>query len=64
MTQGKAAVFETDMILFPVKTEQEILVKTEETEVVEIKKGTLKIDIHKRFARLRKNIKKRSASIF
>lgn len=65
MTQGKAAVFETDVLLFSGKTEaKELSTNGENTEVVEVKKTTLRIDINKRFARLRKSMRKRSASIF
>lgn len=64
MTQGEAKVFETDVVLFSTKTEREKDSQTAETEVVEVKKSTLKIDLDKRFARLRKSMRKRSASIF
>lgn len=65
MTQAKAAVFETEVLLFPTKTEtNEVSSVEEKIEVVEIKKTTLRIDINKRFARLRKSMRKRSASIF
>lgn len=64
MTQGKAAVFETEVLLFPAKPEAKEVSIAEETEVVEIKKTTIRIDINKRFARLRKSLRKRSASIF
>jgi hypothetical protein len=64
MTQAEVKGFETDVVVFPTKSENEIIVKEIETEIVEVKKRTLKIDINKRFARLRKNIRKRSASIF
>lgn len=64
MTQAEAKGFENDVVVFPAKSEREILVKETETETVEIKKRTLKIDINKRFTRLRKSIRKRSAGIF
>jgi hypothetical protein len=64
MTQGEAKLFESDMILFPVKKDEETPVAEIETEVVEVKKRTLTVDVNKRFARLRKSIRKRSASIF
>lgn len=65
MTQAKAAVFETDLLLFPSKPEaKEVSSAEEKIEVVEIKKTTLRIDIRQRFERLRKGTRKRSASIF
>ena len=64
MTQGEAKVFETDLILFPAKTEEEVPAKQIDAEIVEIKKRTLTVDVNKRFARLRKSIRKRSAGIF
>jgi hypothetical protein len=63
MTQAEAKGFETDVVVFPAKPEVEISVRETETEIIEIKKRTLKVDINKRFARLRKNIRKRSAGI-
>ncbi len=64
MTQGDVKVFETDVVLYPVKSDEEVLSKETETEVVEVKKRVLKVDINKRFARFRKSIRRRSASIF
>ena len=65
MTQTKAAVFETDVMLFPVKTEaKEVSSADEKIEVVEVRKTTLSIDIRQRFERLKKVMRKRSASIF
>lgn len=64
MTQSEVKVFEADVVLYPVKTEVEVAVKETETEVSEMKKRTLKVDINKRFARLKKSIRRRSASIF
>lgn len=65
MTQGKAAVFETEVLLFPAKPDsKEVSSAEEKIEVVEVTKTTLRIDIYKRFARLRKSMRKRSASIF
>lgn len=63
MTQAEVKVFEKDVLMFPVETETEIKVNETEIEVVEVKKQKLGIDINKRFARLRKSIRKRSASI-
>lgn len=65
MTQAKAAIIETDLLVFPVKAEEKEFSTIEtKTEVVEVKNFTLRIDIDKRFARLRKSMRKRSASIF
>lgn len=64
MTQPEVKKIETDVIVFPAKSENEVLITEIETEIVELKKRTLKIDINKRFARLRKSIRKRSAGIF
>jgi len=65
MTQEKAAVFETKVILFPMKTEAtEVSSAEEKIEVVEARKTTLGIDIRQRFERLKKGTRKRSASIF
>ncbi len=63
MTQGEVKIFETDAVIFPVKTEQEVSSNEQQSERVEISKNTFKIDINTRFARLRKSLKKRSASI-
>lgn len=65
MTQAKAAVFETDVMLFPIKPEaKEVSSADEKIEVAEVKKTTLRIDIRHRFERLKKGTRKRSASIF
>ena len=64
MTQGEAKIIETEVVLFSAKTERENASPAEEAQVIEAKKRTLKIDIEKRFARLRKSMRKRSASIF
>lgn len=63
MTQGEAKVFETEVVLFSVNPNQEVKAIEEKIEVVETVKSIIKTDIHKRFARLRKSLKKRSASI-
>jgi hypothetical protein len=63
MTQAEVKIFDTDLVVFPAKTEIEVSIKETETEIVEVKKRTLKIDVNKRFARLRKHIRKRSAGI-
>lgn len=66
MTQGKAAAFETEVLLFPAEPNTEVVSTAgEKIEIGEAKKTTtLKIDINTRFARLRKSLRKRSASIF
>ena len=65
MTQTKAAVFETEVMLFPIKPEaKEVSSAEEKIEVVEVKRTTLGIDIRQRFERLKKVMRKRSVSIF
>lgn len=64
MTQGQAKIFETDVVLFPITNEKEVSEITEETEIIEVKKTTLRTDINQRFVRLRKSLRKRSISIF
>ncbi len=66
MTKGDAKMLETDMGIFPIKPAQEKRenVLTEQLaskNAVEVE--TTKIDIRARFARLKKSLRKRSASI-
>ncbi len=63
MTQGKAKVFESEVVLFSVNPNQDVKAIEEKIEIVETVKISIKTDIHKRFARLRKSLKKRSVSI-
>lgn len=63
MTKAEIQVLETEVVLFPAKPEREVSVTEIKTENVEAEKTTLKIDIKKRFARLKKSMRKRSAGI-
>lgn len=63
MTQGEAKVFETEVVLFTGKQIQEVSANEEKTEIVETVKTTIRTDLNKRFERLRKSLRKRSASI-
>ncbi len=64
MTNAKAArVLETDVILFSPQLKQEVLMTEAKTEIVEVKKTTLKTDVKNRFARLKKSMRRRSAGI-
>ena len=63
MTKAKMQVLETDVVLFPLKLKQERLISEINNETIEVEKTTLKIDVKKRFARLKKSIRKRSAGI-
>ena len=66
MTKGEAKMLETDMGIFPIKSAQE----NRESVLTEqlagknaVETETAKIDIKIRFARLKKSLRKRSASI-
>jgi hemerythrin-like domain-containing protein len=67
MTKDEAKVLETDMNIFPIITAQEknlgnvLSEQLSSKNVVEVE--TTKIDIKARFARLKKSLRKRSASI-
>ncbi len=66
MTKDEAKMLETDMGIFPIKSAQDNResVLTEQLaskNAVEVE--TTKIDIKARFARLKKSLRKRSASI-
>ncbi len=65
MTKGDTKMLETDMDTFSVKSVQENR-ETVLTEQLAIKNAveteTIKIDIKARFARLKKSLRKRSAS--
>ncbi len=64
MTNAKTArVLETDVILFSPPLKQEVLMTEAKIEIVEVKKTTLKTDVKKRFARLKKSMRRRSAGI-
>lgn len=65
MTKGEAKALETDVVIFPMKfnndQETNLIDETSEKNVVEKSSG--KTDIKLRFARLKKSLRKRSASI-
>ena len=66
MTKGEAKMLETDMGVFPIKSVQEnreniLTEQLASKNSVEVE--TTKIDIRNRFARLKKSLRKRSASI-
>jgi hypothetical protein len=66
MTKGDAKMLETDMGIFPIKPAQENRenVLTEQlTSKNAVEVETTKIDLKARFARLKKSLRKRSASI-
>ncbi len=62
MTQTGTKLFEEDISILPKKDKQEMPVNQEVTVEVTIRR--VKIDVEKRFSRLRKNLRKRSVSIF
>ncbi len=66
MTKGEAKMSETDIDVFQVKSAQEnrknvLIEQLANKNAVEVE--TTKIDIKTRFARLKKSLRKRSASI-
>lgn len=66
MTKGEAKVLETDVIIFPMQfgqNNQEINSVEETTAKIVVDKQSVKTDIEIRFARLKKSLRKRSASI-
>ncbi len=66
MTKGEAKVLETDVVIFPMKFNQEneeINLTEQTTSKIVIEEKSTKIDIKTRFARLKKSLRKRSASI-
>ncbi len=66
MTKGEAKVLETDVVIFPMKfgqDNQETNLAQETTTKIVVDKQLIKTDIEIRFARLKKSLRKRSASI-
>lgn len=66
MTKSEATVLETDVVIFPMEFGQdnrETIVTEEQTAQLVIEKKSVEFDIETRFARLRKTLRKRSASI-
>ena len=66
MTKGEAKILETDVVIFPMKFGQEdkekISVEDAENKLV-FEEKTVQSDNESRFARLKKSLRKRSASI-
>ncbi len=66
MTKGEAKCLETDVVIFPTEFNREnqakVLAEETSTELV-VDKASIKTDIQIRFARLKKSLRKRSASI-
>lgn len=66
MTKGTAKVFETDAVIFQTKFEPEITeeISNEETKnKVSSEEKTLRDNYESRFVRLKKSLRKKSASI-
>lgn len=63
MINGKAAVFEAEVVVFPVEAEREVLVLEKEKESIRAENLRAAIDLRERFARLKKKCRKRSAGI-
>jgi len=66
MTKGEAKKLETDVVIFPmnINRENQAAVPVEENSDKLVSDGTsIKTDIRIRFARLKKSLRKRSASI-
>ena len=55
-------VLEKDIIVFPVEAEQNTA-EVSEKEILTVESKVVEIDIKKKFARLKKSLRKRSASI-
>lgn len=66
MTKGEAKMLETDVIIFPMKFNDDVQELGQISETIEpeaIEKQSIKTDIKLRFARLKKSLRKRSAGI-
>ena len=66
-TKSEAKVLETDVVIFPMKfaqtaTDEPILTKDSENDFAN-KSNSIETDNQSRFARLKKSLRKRSASI-
>jgi hypothetical protein len=66
MTKGEAKIVETDVVIFPMEfglnNQEPVLAKETATKVV-TENPSVKTDVQIRFARLKKYLRKRSASI-
>jgi len=66
MTKGEAKALETGVVIFPVEFGQDNkdpVLSEEITEQIAVEKEPAKINLGLRFARLKKSLRKRSASI-
>ena len=66
MTKGEAVALETDRNIFQIKfgqEKEEITAMSDVTEQIKAEEDASKINIKLRFARLKKSLRKRSASI-
>ncbi len=66
MTEGEAKALETDVVIFPInfnRENQETKLTEETTAEIAVDKSLIKSDIEIRFVRLKKSLRKRSASI-
>ena len=66
MTKGEAKALETDVVVFPMeigRENQETILVEETSAGIAADKPSIKTDIQIRFARLKKSLRKRSASI-
>lgn len=66
MTKGETKMLETDEIIFPINfsdNQPESNQIKQPTEAAAIEKQSLKADFKQRFVRLKKSLRKRSASI-
>jgi hypothetical protein len=65
-TKSEAKVFETDVVIFPMKlgqNEMETVLAEDAKNKALDEKNSIETDNESRFARLRKSLRKRSASI-
>ena len=63
MIQGEVKALEKDIVVFPVEEKQNAAAEVSEREILTVESKVVEIDIKKRFARLKKSLRKRSASI-
>lgn len=66
MTAGEAKVLETDVVIFQMESnrnDQETSLAEEPNAELSAEKQSMKVDLVVRFARLKKSLRKRSASI-
>jgi len=66
MTKGEAKQLETDVVIFPMVNEfdeQEIVKSSEGTDDITVTGESVKSNLENRYTRLKKSLRKRSASI-